>query len=342
MSRKDKLRSDPLPWLLEEDKEQPGVRYFALRDIMRLSSEDAELKKAQKAVMDSGPVPVILAAQNPEGYWVKPGVGYGPKYKSTVWSLMFLAQLGADGNHPAVRAGCEYSLANGRAGHGGFTPTTSKSAIFIHCLGGNLGAALQDLGWGDDERLAASLDWQARLITGEGVEGTDGKEKYRYYKSGTCGPEFACSANNKLPCAWGGVKAMVALGKVTGKRRTPQINAALEAGANFLLSRNPAVADYPMGYAEKPNLSWFKFGYPTAYVTDVLQTLEALVLLGKAKDSRLADALELVTNKQDENGRWPMEYTYNHKTWVEIENKRKPSKWVTLRALRVLKAAYPD
>ena len=52
-------------------------------------------------------------------------------------------------------------------------------------------------------------------------------------------------------------------------------------------------------------------------------------------------ALELVRNKQDAGGRWPLEYTYNGKTWVDIEKKGQPSKWVTLRALRVLKAAYP-
>ena len=44
-------------------------------------------------------------------------------------------------------------------------------------------------------------------------------------------------------------------------------------------------------------------------------------------------------SKQDAAGRWKMEYTYNGKTWADIEEKGKPSKWVTLRALCVLKAA---
>ena len=102
---------------------------------------------------------------------------------------------------------------------------------------------------------------------------------------------------------------------------------------------DPAVADYPMGYSEKPSRSWFQFGYPIAYVTDVLQNLEALTFLGYARDPRLEPALRLVLSKQDAMGRWKMEYTYNGKTWVDIEEKGKPSKWVTLRALRVLKAA---
>ena len=51
---------------------------------------------------------------------------------------------------------------------------------------------------------------------------------------------------------------------------------AIAAGADFLLSRDPAVADYPTPYGGKPSESWFRFGYPLGYVTDVLQNLEAL------------------------------------------------------------------
>ena len=45
-------------------------------------------------------------------------------------------------------------------------------------------------------------------------------------------------------------------------------------------------------------------------------------------------------SKQDKEGRWKMEYTYNEKTWADIENKGQPSKWITLKVLRVLKGAY--
>ena len=74
-------------------------------------------------------------------------------------------------------------------------------------------------------------------------------------------------------------------------------------------------------------------------MTDVLQNLEALTLLGYGQDTRLQSALELLLSKQDNLRRWKMEYTYNGKTWVDIEQKGEPSKWVTLRALRVLKHA---
>jgi len=68
-SWKDKLRGDPLPWLLEPDQEQPAVRYFTLRDILGRSEHDGDVREALTANMVRGPVPVILAAQAPDGYW---------------------------------------------------------------------------------------------------------------------------------------------------------------------------------------------------------------------------------------------------------------------------------
>jgi len=122
--------------------------------------------------------------------------------------------------------------------------------------------------------------------------------------------------------------------------RTPTIEAAIETGVEFLLSRDPAVADYPAGWSDKPSRSWFKSGFPVFYVTDVLQNLEALTSLGLGSHPRLKSGVELVLSKQDEQGRWKMEYTYEGKTWADIETKGQPSKWVTLRALRVLKGVY--
>jgi len=212
---------------------------------------------------------------------------------------------------------------------------------FVHCMAGNLAAALIELGYLEDERLQAALGWQARTVTGDGIAGVESRDTPgRYYKSSTCGPDFACAVNARLPCAWGGIKAMLALSKVPAARRTPAMQEAVAQGTEFLLSHDPAVADYPFGYGSKPSSSWFKFGYPIGYVTDVLQNLEVLATLGRARDPRLARALELITSKQGEDGRWRLEYTYNGKTWADIEKKGAPSKWVTLRALRVLKTAY--
>jgi hypothetical protein len=282
-------------------------------------------------------VPVILDHQEPEGYWVEPGPGYLPKYRGSVWQIIFLAQLGADGNHPQITHGCDYLLDHAISRHGSFSMNSNPSGQ-IHCLEGNLAAAMIDLGWLGDERLDAALDWLARSITGQGIApAAERTADVRYLRSGNSGPGFLCSANDHLPCAWGAVKAMLALSKVPEEKRTPAMQAAIETGVDFLLGTDPATAAYPMGYAEKPNRSWFRFGYPIGYVTDVLQNLEVLTALSSGADARLANAIDLLISKRDDHGRWKLEYTYNGKTWVDIEEKGQPSKWVTLRALRVLK-----
>lgn len=330
------LNGDPLPWLLEEDLDNPGVRYFALRDLLGLPADSVDVRDALEAVMGSGPVPIILAQQHADGYWIKPG--YLPKYNGTMWSIIFLAQLGADGGDARIRRACEHLFDYAVAEQGGLSMDGRNSGL-IHCLQGNLCAALIDFGYLDDERLQRALDWLARSITGEGIAANKEKSApVHYLRSGNSAPGFECSANNHQPCAWGAVKALLALSKVPAAQRTPAIDAALETGVTFLFSCDPATAAYPMGYASKPNGSWFKFGYPIGYVTDVLQTLEVLAALGYGGDRRLDNAVNLLLSKQDENGRWPLAYTYNGKTWVDVEQKGKPSKWVTLRALRVLTA----
>jgi hypothetical protein len=210
-------------------------------------------------------------------------------------------------------------------------------------MAGNMGAALVDFGWLGDQRLQTAMEWLAQTITGEGVADASNRDtNKRYYKSGNSAPVFVCSMNANLPCAWGAIQAMVALSKVPPAHRTRNMQAAIKQGVGFLLSHDPAVADYPFGMGNRPNSSWFKFGYPVGYITDVLQNLEVLAALGQAQNPRLANALKLVLSKQDEQGRWKLEHTYNGKSWVDIEKKGQPSKWVTLRALRVLKAAYPE
>jgi hypothetical protein len=123
------------------------------------------------------------------------------------------------------------------------------------------------------------------------------------------------------------------------ERRTALIERAIAHGVDFLLSVDPAAAAYPSGYSAKPSSNWWKFGFPVFYVTDLLQNVEALVNLGYGQDARLAQALAIIREKQDAQGRWLLEYDYTGKTWCDFGARGQPNKWVTLRALRVLKAA---
>ena len=114
------LNGDPLPWLLEVDPANPGVRYFVLRELLGRPEADAEVRRARTEIMKTGPVPQILEAQQPEGYWVKAGGGYSPKYRGTVWQIIFLAELGADPADERVQRGCDYLLDHSLAANGAF------------------------------------------------------------------------------------------------------------------------------------------------------------------------------------------------------------------------------
>lgn len=334
MALKTQIQGNPLSWLLESDS--PGVRYLALRDLVGLSKDDPELGAARKAAHASGPIAAILAEMDPEGYWVEPGPGYNPKYRSTVWAVILLAQLGAAiEEDERIGTACAYLLDHALAPGGQFSTTGAPSGT-IDCLQGNLCWALTELGC-RDPRLEKSFDWLARSVTGEGIApAADRLAAVRYY-AGKCGPNFACGANNQKSCAWGAVKVMLALGSLPQGQRSRQVDQAIQHGVDFLLSVDPATAGYPAGYSEKPNQSWWKFGFPVFYVTDILQIAEALVRLGYGHDPRLANVLTLICLKQGSSGLWPLEYDYSGKTCVDFGPKKQPNPWVTLRALRVLK-----
>ncbi|HET7143450.1 MAG TPA: hypothetical protein VFI68_05475 [Anaerolineales bacterium] len=338
MSWQNQLRGDSLPWLLEPDS--PGVHYLALRDLAGLSNEDAELRSARKKAHKEGPIAHILSKMNEEGYWQKSGTGYGPKYKSTVWALILLAQLGASVKEDKrIKQACRYYLDHALNPGGQVSAMTNKSPSgTVDCLQGNMLWSLMELGY-NDPRMDSAYEWMARTVTGERVAPMKEKHAEVRYFAGKCGPTFACGANNKLPCAWGGVKVLLALSRLPVEKRSELIERAIRHAVDFFFSVDPSTAKYPNGWAEKPSGNWWKFGFPVFYVTDILQIAEALAGLGYAKDPRLADTLKLIRSKQDAEGRWQLEYNYDGKTWMRFGKMKEPNKWVTLRALKVLKAA---
>lgn len=332
----DQLNDDPLSWLLEV--ENPGVSYLALRDLCDLDDDAPKLIDARERAHREGPIASILAAMEPEGYWSEPGAGYYPKYRGTVWSLITLAQLGGSvACDERIRRACDYFLDHGLAPGGQFSTNGAPSGT-ADCLQGNLCAALSDLGI-EDPRLEAAYEWMARSVTGEGIAPMEEKGAPVRYYAGKCGPLFACGANNKLSCAWGGVKVMLAFGKMPMNYCTPLIGDAIKQGVDFFLGVDPASAGYPNGWSDKPSGNWWKFGFPVFYVTDLLQLVEAMVRLGYGDDARLKNALQLILSKQDASGRWALEYDYTGKTWVDFGVKKQPNKWVTYRVLQVLHSA---
>ena len=333
------LNGDPLPWLLDE--ETPAVRHLALRRLLDRLADAPEVRQARVAAMRTDPVATILANAQPEGFWVKPGPGYTPKYRGTVWQLIFLDQLGADGEDTRVQAACAYVLAHSQARTGGFAAwgggsrpdTPPPPSLAIHCLNGNLLRALIGFGWLEDERVQRAIDWEARAITGEDFS--------HYALSGTSGPGFQCASNEHLPCAWGAIKGLSALARIPPERRAPHVVRAIQQGVEFLLSCDPATAAYPAGWGNtQPSPLWFRLGFPSGYTADLLENVAVLCELGFAYDARLAGAIAWLISKQEPSGRWRNESAYKGKTWSDIDQQGQPSKWVTLRACSVLKAVY--
>ena len=336
MSWKSELKSDSLSWLLKS--ENPGVRYLAMRDLLDLSPDDKKLKAARRSAHKDGSIAVVLSHMEEGGYWVKAGPGYNPKYRSTVWALLVLAQLGASVSEDRrIERACRYLLDHALAEGGQITMTsTGAPSGTADCIQGNMLWTLMELGY-EDPRLDKAYEWMARTVTGEGVASMEERNAPVRYYSYKIGPDFACGVNNKLPCAWGGVKVMLALGKLPPEKRIPPIERAIKQGLDFFLAIDPATAAYPSGWADKPSGNWWKFGFPVFYVTDLLQLAEAMVSLGCGSDKRLNGVLDIIREKQNEQGQWLMEYDYTGKTWLDFGIKKQPNEWVTLRALRVLR-----
>ncbi|MFC1948146.1 nitrogen fixation protein NifH [Chloroflexota bacterium] len=327
------MSKEVIDWLLEPDGS--GVDYLGMRDLTEIGEK--ELASTREKAHREGPIANILSNMNPEGYWEKPGPGYLPKYTSTVWSLILLSQLGASMNEDErISMACTYYLNHSMTQHGQISVNGTPSQT-IDCLQGNMLTALMDMGF-SDPRMDKAYEWMAMTTTGEGVASMGDKSTPLRYYSGKIGPDFACGANNKLACAWGAVKVMMAFSRLPEEKKTDLINRAIDRGVDFLLGVDPAIAEYPHGYAPKTSGNWWKFGFPVFYITDVLQITEALVRLGYGDDPRLQNTLELIRSKQDDQGRWLLEFDYKGKTWGEYGLKKQPNKWVTLRALRVLKA----
>jgi hypothetical protein len=331
------LRGDPRPWLL--DPGRPAVRQFALRWLEDRPADHPEVREARFAATALPPIASILDAQDPAGWWVKPGPGYAPKYTGTVWSLIVLEQLGAAPSDPRIAAGCEYVLAHAQTVTGGLGCSGSHLAdrppppsSVLHCLNGNLLRSLIAFGQLGDPRVAAAVDWQARAILG-------GPGAPRFYASGTSGPGFACGVNEGLPCAWGAVKALRGLAAIPPAQRSPEVKTAIESGVELLFSVDPATARYPAGWGGIVSGAWFKLGFPSGYVADILQVGEVMAELGRARDPRLAGLVGRVLAKQDDAGRWRNEYPYRGRLWSEVDAPGQPSPWVTLRACRFLRAA---
>jgi len=324
------LKADPIPWLLEDDN--PGVRRLTLTSLLDKPESDPEVKEAGAAIMRRGAVAKILAKQKAGGWWERPEQYYTAKYKGTVWQLILLAELGADGGDPRIRKACEFILETAQdAGSGGFSHQPRAKGgggtpgTVIPCLTGNMVWSLIKLGFGDDPRMAKGIDWIV---------------KYQRFDDGIAkapqGPPYSSwpQCFGKHSCHMGVVKALKALAAVPPARRTPAIEKTIDRAVEYLLIHHIHKKSHDLESVSKPG--WLRLGFPWMYQTDILEILGILTSLG-CRDSRMAEALDKLVSKQGPDGRWILENTFSGRFHSNIERKGAPSKWVTVYALGVLK-----
>lgn len=319
-----------IEWLL--DKKSPSVRYWALQDILGLSPNSSEVVETREEINCSTIVKTILEAQQPEGFWVHEEDMYLPKYKATTHQLLILAELGVPRTQK-VEKGIEQIFRFQRnSGH--FLTKLPKSERGRDsvvkdgcCLDGNILFYLIQFGYYEDTRTMMLMDF----ING-------------YHDSENSG--WACRAYPINPeavfpenCYMGSTKILKALSFLPKKERTGSINQIVEAEtekilANYIFKylRNP-------GGSRKDKAGWKRFGFPLFYQSDVIEVLDTLTRLG-VKDEKMAPAIRLVEEAMGKDGKWLMKNSFNGKMWIDIEEKNKPSKWITLRAIRILERYY--
>lgn len=318
-----------IKWLLEDDN--PSVRYFTLTTLMQKSAGDAEVKKARQAIMKSEAVPAILAEQTNDGIWGEPKRFYRDKYKGTSWNLLILAEMGADPAHQSIKNACEFILQYSQDPEsGGFSYDTSTKtgtglpSGVVPCLTGNMVYSLIKLGYLEDDRVQKAIDWITSYQRADDAadEGPKGKVYERY--------EMCWGRHS---CHMGVAKTLKALAAIPPDKRTPTINAKLDELLEYFLKHHLYKKSHNLEQIARPG--WLKLGFPLMYQTDILELLGIFADLERF-DSRLMDALAIVKSKRGADGKWKLENTFNGKTLVNIEKKGQPSKWITLKALKVL------
>lgn len=326
MSWEDFVNQETLEWLL--GAENPSVRFWTLQQLEDKPEGHPDVQEAQDIMMSSPCVKAILEAQKGEGQWANYNDMYLPKYTATTHTLLILAELGAK-RTPDIEKAIEHLFMFQRnSGH--FLkdlPKTEKGKDSIVkdgcCIDGNILFYLIHFGYLSDARTEKLIDFQVEYHSDD-----VGGWKCR---------AFPIVKNTVFPenCYMGGVKMLRALAKIPKAQRSGDLDRIINQEVEIILENG--IFRYlrkPDG-SRKEKAGWKRFGFPLFYQSDVLEVLDILTELG-VKDQRMQDSADLVIGSQ-QDGRWLLKNTYNGKMFCEIDEKNKPSKWITLRAARVLK-----
>ena len=295
---------DVIAWLLESE---PATRWQVLRDLT--DAESGAVAASRARVAHDGLAAAILARQDRDGSWHKAD---DPAWFSTLHTLRLLRQTGVDPADPAVEAAMA-RLAAGFRWHESFGSKPFFEGEVEPCING--GALALGGYFGRPEQSLAR-----RLLDDQLDDGGWNCEA----------PPSVCASFHSTICV---LEGLLAYERAVGS--TPEITAARHRGAEYLLERG-LFRRRSTGDVADP--SFVTLSFPCAYHYDVLRGLEYLRDAGVAPDERLDGAIRLVEDKRQPDGRWLLEGS--HRDGIDValdEPVGEPSRWNTLRALRVLR-----
>jgi hypothetical protein len=181
------------------------------------------------------------------------------------------------------------------------------------------------LGYLKDSRVRKGIDWIVRYQRfDDGI--TNGPTGWPYDRYKMCWGTHSCHM--------GVIKTLKALSAIPKGQRDKRIEETISNACEYVLAHHIYKQSHDLSKPSKPG--WLKLQFPLMYQTDILEITGILVELG-IKDKRMAEAIEKIESKQNNKGQWNLESTFNGRYQVNIEKKDMPSKWLTYRALRVLK-----
>jgi len=308
------LNNDPIPWLLEP--ENPSVCYWTLLDILGHPADDPKVQAARAAIPTFPPVAGLLAAQKPDGYWVKRDY-YLPKHYGTFWVLSFLADLGLTAENEHIRRGCELMFTFQRE-HGEFCRRRRIPGQGIvwedrdaPCTHARIVRFLIRFGYGDDARTRAAVDWLLATQRDDGMWLCD------YGRGRGC-----------LRATLDYLRAAVLDPEVIAHPATAHAAAVV---CDLLMERR-------MGRYHVGDL-WTVLEYPY-FGYGVISALDALARLGYTLDHpKIALAMEYLLSRQSPNDTWPLDQSPSRPPF-DVGQTGEPNKWLTLDALRVIKLLH--
>jgi hypothetical protein len=296
-----------IDWLLEGD---PAIRWQAMRDL--LDAPDDEVERERAKIAREGWGAALLARQDPDGRWA--GGLYGPKWTSTFYTLLTLTALGLPRGHQQALRGSEILLEKGLGADGGLDYSRPRRALSELCVTG-MGLRIMAAFLGADEGLQPLV--RCLLAT----QLPDG--------GWNCQRDSRHGSFNTTISALEGLREWSA---ATG--RGAEVEAAAAGGREFLLQHR-MFRSHRTGEVAKEQFARFSFPYHWHY--DVLRGLDYFQSANAPHDERLQDAIDLVNAKRRKDGRWTRQNRHAGQEFFEMEPAGQPSRWNTLRGLRVLR-----